>query len=90
MNEKDLSRVVEQPLSGSAELPQRPTEDVPPTAPDTSRVLIERWSYRAALCEKLHGNAELNRRERAELAGEARAYGMCANELRMATLQENK
>jgi deoxycytidylate deaminase len=31
---RDLARVDEQPLSGLAELPQRPTEDVPPTAPE--------------------------------------------------------
>jgi hypothetical protein len=40
------------------------------------------YEYRAALCEKLHGNAELKRRERSELAGEARAYGWVTNELR--------
>lgn len=33
-DEKNLARVEGQPLSGSAELPQRPTEDVPPTAPE--------------------------------------------------------
>jgi hypothetical protein len=39
------------------------------------------YAYRAALCEKLHGNAELKRKERYELAGEARAYGYVANEI---------
>lgn len=33
-NEMPLSRVEGQPLSGSAELPQRPIEDVPPTLPE--------------------------------------------------------
>lgn len=48
------------------------------------RQLIERWRYRSDLAEKLHRNAELNRRERAELAGESRTSGLCANELKTA------
>ena len=42
---------------------------------------LDVYRYREALCEKLHGNAELNRRERAELAGEARSYGLVSNEI---------
>lgn len=44
-------------------------------------VTAEIWNKRSNLANKLHCNPELNRRERAELAGEARAYGICANEL---------
>jgi hypothetical protein len=47
------------------------------------------YSYRADLAEKLHGNAGLNRRERNELAGEARAYGLVANEINAAIAKAN-
>lgn len=53
-NENDLSRGENQPLSETAELPQRPLEDVRATAPETKDIVCKHGTAMDVHCCNCH------------------------------------